>query len=102
MSFESELENGNFCIPECSNCKNIIWPPTDYCTKCFGEVSLKKGDFEGKIIEFSKKDQDFFCVVEFYDKIRIIAKASQTPKIGDSVKISKCGISDGSYSFVIS
>ena len=99
MSFESELENGNFCIPECINCKNIVWPPTDFCTKCFGKISLKRGDFEGKIVEFSKKDNDFFCVVEFSEKIRIMAKMIQTPNIGDSVKISKCGIENGNYFF---
>ncbi len=102
MSFESELKNGNFCIPECIECKEIVWPPTDFCSKCFGKISLKRGDFEGKILEFSKKEDEFFCVVEFYEKIRIMAKMLQTPKIGDSVKISKCGISDGSYFFEVS
>lgn len=101
MSFESELSSGNFCIPECTNCKNIVWPPTEFCTFCFHKTSMKKGNFEGKILEFSKHNNEYFCIVEFFDKVRIVAKISQRPVIGNIVKISKCGISDGSYFFEV-
>ena len=100
MSFESELSKGEFCIPQCNICKEIVWPPMKFCSNCFGKVSLKKGDFEGKIIEFSQ-EKDYFCVVEFKDKIRIVARTLQKPKIGQLVKISKCGIKDGDYFFQI-
>ena len=99
MSFESELSQGKFCIPECTVCKKVVWPPAEFCNHCLGEVSLKKGDFEGKIIEFSKQDEGYFCLVEFEKKIRIISKISQIPKIGQTVKISKCGITNGDYFF---
>ena len=52
MNFESELSKGKFMIPECSVCKKIVWPPTEFCDNCFGPVSLKNGEFVGKIIEF--------------------------------------------------
>ncbi|MFQ5497936.1 MAG: hypothetical protein ACE5DU_08645 [Nitrosopumilus sp.] len=99
MNFESELYKGFFCIPECVKCKKIVWPPSKFCNHCFGEVCLKKGDFEGKIIEFSRHDEDYFCLVEFEDTIRIMAKISKSPKIGQIVKITKCGISNGNYFF---
>ncbi len=99
MSFESELIQGNFCIPICSVCEKIVWPPAEFCNHCFGLVSLKKGDFEGKIIEFSRQNERYFCLVEFEKTIRIIAKMLQIPEIGQVVKISKCGISSGSYFF---
>jgi uncharacterized protein len=61
MSFEEELSKGQFYIPECLVCKKIIWPPSEFCDKCSGETSLKKGEFEGKIIEFSKQNENYFC-----------------------------------------
>ena len=99
MNFEEELSKGNFCVPECNNCKKIVWPPTEFCNHCFGTVSLRNGDFEGKIIEFSRQNEGYFCMVEFENVIRIMAKISQTPKLGQIVQISKCGINDGNYFF---
>ena len=101
MSFENELEKGRFCIPECLSCKKSIWPPPEFCDKCNGETSLKKEEFEGKIIEFSRYNDDYFCIVEFYDSIRIIARMTTCPKKDQIVKISKCGIVDGTYFFHI-
>ena len=99
MSFESELSKGQFCIPECMICKKIVWPPSEFCDNCNGETSLKKGEFEGKIIEFSKQNENYFCMVEFFDSIRLMAKMNTSPKKDQIVKISKCGISEGSYFF---
>jgi len=45
MSFEFELSKGQFMIPECTECKKIVWPPTEFCDNCFGEICLKKGEF---------------------------------------------------------
>ena len=102
MNFESKMSRGEFCIPECEKCKKTVWPPAEFCSHCFGTVSLKQGDFEGKIIEFSRQDEQYFCIVEFSDAIRIMAKISKTPKAGQTVKISKCGIIKGNYFFQVS
>jgi len=101
MNFESELLQGNFCIPECTVCKRIVWPPVEFCSHCFGLVSLRKGDFQGKIIEFSKQNKEYFCVVEFENIIKVMAKILQIPKIGQIVKISKCGILNKNYFFYV-
>lgn len=101
MSFETKLNKGIFCIPECTECKNIVWPPAEFCNHCFGIVSIKKGDFKGKIIEFSSKNEQYFCVVEFEKTFKIIATISQMPHVGQSVKISKCGIFEGNYFFTV-
>ena len=53
----------------------------------------------GKIIEFSKQNENYFCMVEFFDSIRLMAKMNTSPKKDQIVKISKCGISEGSYFF---
>ena len=101
MSFETKLNDGIFCIPKCDDCKKIVWPPADLCNHCFGNVSLKEGEFEGKIIEFSSKENLFFCLVEFEKTFRIIATILKTPDVGQSVKISKCGIIGGDYFFEV-
>ncbi len=101
MNFESELSKGVFCVPTCSKCNRVVWPPSDFCGYCLGEIILEEGDFYGKIIEFSKQD-DYFCLVEFKGQIRVIAKMKHMPKIGQKVKISNCGISEGNYFFEVS
>ena len=101
MNFESKLNGGVFCIPECIECKKIVWPPSEFCNHCFGRVFLKEGTFMGKIIEFSRQNDEYFCLVEFEKAIRIMAKTSKIPEIGQSVKISKCGIRDGNYFFQV-
>ena len=101
MNFESKLIQGEFCIPECTVCKKIIWPPVDFCKFCFTQTTLREGDFEGTIVEFSSKDGEYFCVVEFEEIIRIMAKRSEIPEIGQKVRIKKCGINDGNYFFHI-
>lgn len=101
MNFESELHNGNFYIPECTKCLKVVWPPSEFCNHCFGEISLKKKAYIGKIIEFSRQDDMYFCLVKFDEEIKVMAKIPDTPKIGQTVKISKCGISNGNYFFQV-
>jgi len=101
MNFEDELTKGNFTIPECSSCKKIIWPPTEFCDVCYSKTCLKTGQFMGKIIEYSKQNEEYFCMVEFLDSFRLIAKKKYKPENGQIVKISKCGISEGSYFFQV-
>jgi len=103
MNFESELKKGNFIIAECLHCTKIVWPPSESCNKCFKEVSWRKSSGEGKIIEFSKQDNNYFCLVEIENSIKIIGKISSgKPYIGKNIKIEKCGIKEGNYYFEIS
>ncbi|KFM20004.1 Rubredoxin-like zinc ribbon domain protein [Marine Group I thaumarchaeote SCGC AAA799-P11] len=101
MSFESELSKGNFLIPKCTECKKIVWPPMEFCDHCMGKTSLKGGDFEGKIMEFSRQNDNYFCIVEIEDSFRIMAKMIQKPHIEQVVTVSKCGISKGNYFFEV-
>lgn len=103
--FEIELEKGNFVTSECSNCKEIVWPPSDFCNKCFGDVTWRKVQKKGKLIEFSKKDGDAFCIAEFEDKIRIFSslKHSDTePKLGQDLILENCGFKNDKYNFILS
>ena len=47
------------------------------------------------------QNEEYFCVVEFGDSIRIMAKMMALPKKDQIVKISKCGISEESYFFQV-
>ena len=102
MSFESELSKGHFSIPVCDVCEKTVWPPTEFCSHCLGNVALRKGNFQGKILEFSRQNEEYFCIVEIENSFKIMAKMSQEPHIDQIVKISKCGISEGSYFFEVS
>jgi uncharacterized OB-fold protein len=102
LNFESELKKGNFIISECSKCKKIVWPPSEFCNLCLGNNSWRKSSGIGKIIEFSKRGNAYFCVAEIEETIRIMCDlVSEAPKIGDQIKIIKCGISNGNYFFKI-
>jgi len=66
--FETELKAGNFVTSECSYCKKIVWPPSDYCDYCFKEVNWRKVSENGTIVELSRKENDVFCITEFENK----------------------------------
>ena len=95
--FENELKEGNFVTSECHKCEKIVWPPSDYCDNCFGNVSWRKISENGEIIEWSKKGNDIFCISEFENTIRIIGKLDgkdKTIRSGKSVKLSNCSMND--------
>ena len=102
MNFETELKKGNFIISECSHCKKIIWPPSEFCNQCLGATLWRKSSGVGKIIEFSKKEEIYFCVIEIENSVRLIAElVSGEPLIGSNANIVDCGISDKNYFFKI-
>ena len=93
--FEDELKTGNFVTSECNHCNRIVWPPSNYCDNCFREVNWRKVSENGIIIEFSKKENDIFCIAEFENKIRIIGKLdikNKTLGSGKLIKLSKCSV----------
>ena len=91
--FDAELKKGNFITSECQHCAKIVWPPSNYCNNCFNCVTWRKVSLYGKIIEWSKKGNDIFCISEFENTIRIIGKLdikNKTLGSGKLVKLSKC------------
>jgi len=103
--FELELTKGNFVTSECEDCKKIVWPPSNFCNKCFGNVIWRGVKKKAKLIEFSKKDSDVFCIAEFEDKIRILSTLKNSdidPKIGQELILENCGFKNGNYNFTLS
>ena len=100
MTFESELKKGNLTSSVCPSCKIIVWPPSDFCSKCLKETVWEKAPTEGVVLEFSKLGKEYFCIAEMETSFRIIGKITQgVPRIGQRIKLEKCGIKDGSYFF---
>ena len=93
MKFESELTKGHFFLSECPNCQKIVWPPSEYCDQCLQEVNWRKSSGLGKIIEFSKQNEQIFCVAEIENAVRLMGQIiSGTPEIGRKVSIAECNI----------
>ena len=100
MNFESELKKGNFIISKCNHCRKIVWPPSEFCDQCLNENIWKKCSGTGKIIEFSKKGNTYFCVAEIEKSIKIIGEiAFGIPEIGKQITIVDCGITNNNYFF---
>jgi hypothetical protein len=99
--FEAELKNGRFIIPECPKCQKVIWPPSEFCTQCFGNTVWCAVSDSGTLVEYSAKDGAMFCIVEFENSIRIMGSlhCDKTPVIGQKIKISSCGF-DKSPKFI--
>lgn len=98
MNFESELKKGNFLISECIHCKIIVWPPSEFCNQCLNENSWRKCSRKGKIIEFSKQKETYFCVAEFEKSIKIMGEiVSGEPKIAGQIYVVDCGIVNENY-----
>ena len=98
MNFESELKKGNLIISECLKCKKITWPPSNFCNVCLKENSWRKCSTLGTIIEFSKQNDVYFCIVELENSLRAMAKIiSGIPEIGKKIKVVECGIEDENY-----
>ena len=102
--FESEIKAGNFVTSECIDCNKIVWPPSDYCDNCFMEVNWRKVSSNGKLIEWSKKNNDVFCIAEFENSIRVIGKLDSKnviPKPGQLLKFISCSLKDKPKFFFI-
>ena len=90
--FENELKKGNFVISKCQKCKKVVWPVNDICDNCFLKVNWVTGSKLGKIIEYSKQKNNWFCLVETDDQIRMLGtlQSNIEPKIEQKVLLDEC------------
>ena len=91
--FESELKNGKFVCSECLKCNKLVWPPSDFCSSCFGKVNWRKVSTVATLVEFSKKDDTIFCIAEFEGAIRVMGSLeteSEEISIGQELILAKC------------
>jgi len=94
--FEEKLKNGIFVISFCQSCKKPIWPPSNNCDICHNVSTWETASKIGKVIEFSKKDANYFALIETNNQIRILGSivGNVEPKIGQNVELEKCSFND--------
>ena len=92
MKFDEELSKGRFVVSFCKKCQKFVWPPSSQCNICHSITSWDESSKNGKIVEFSKKDDCYFCLIETSDKIRVLGslETTVTPNIGQNVELYKC------------
>ncbi|HMK32694.1 MAG TPA: zinc ribbon domain-containing protein, partial [Nitrosopumilaceae archaeon] len=91
--FKNELMNNKFVCSECPKCKKLVWPPSNFCNNCFGNVIWRQVSRNGKLVEFSKKDNVIFCIAEFENVIRVMGELEigiKKPQIGQDLELIKC------------
>lgn len=100
--FEQELQNNVFVSSFCTGCDKHVWPPSDMCNSCFGSVVWKPVIGTAKLIEFSRKDNEVFGIVEFEGNIRVMGRIMTTSalQIGQMLNLIECGY-DGMAKFVL-
>jgi uncharacterized OB-fold protein len=92
IRFEEELKKNNFVCSECMNCKHLVWPPSDFCNKCFGNVTWRSISRCAKLIEVSSVNGKHFCVAEFEGNIRVFGtvKVKSIPYVGQNLILEYC------------
>jgi hypothetical protein len=92
--FIEELKKGRFVCSECQKCNSRIWPPSDYCNKCFGATIWSPVSSNATLIEFSKKGDTVFCIAEFEKTVRVMGTLkSEFDKlhVGQKIMLVECG-----------
>lgn len=94
--FEEELKNNNFICSECPKCKRLVWPPSDFCNKCLGDVVWRPVSKKAILVEISKKDEKQFCIGEFENSIRVFGILEGRTNIipGQSITLKHCRYED--------
>jgi len=90
--FQNELVKGNFVISKCEKCNKNVWPVNDFCDNCFSSVTWVSGSRSARIIEYSKKNDNWFCLVETDDHVRMLGtlKSDNEPNIEQKVLLDEC------------
>lgn len=90
--FEQELKNNNLVCSQCARCNMVVWPPSEFCNRCFDNVTWIPLSRKAKLIEFSRKDDQYFCIAELESGIRLMGTVESATdlKIGQHLILAKC------------
>lgn len=103
MILEECLRGGVFCVTSCDSCRRTVWPPSRYCNACLGRTILRPYRARGVVLEFSSRQGAVFCVCRFGGELNLMGRmTSGECRVGMSVTISRCGMSDGKPVFEFS
>ena len=90
--FEDALKNNNFVCSECTKCNRLVWPPSEFCNKCFGNVIWRPMSKKAILVEYSSKDGKHFGIAEFENSVRVfgIIEGSTTLTPGQNLILKYC------------
>lgn len=94
--FEDELKNNKFVCSECTKCRHLVWPPSEFCNKCLGGVTWRPLSKKAKLVEFSSIDGIRFGIAEFEGKIRIFGTidGNSALRIGEELVLTSCNFDE--------
>ncbi|MDE1813095.1 MAG: hypothetical protein KGH87_01370 [Thaumarchaeota archaeon] len=89
--FEDELRNNNFVCSYCMKCQHFVWPTSEFCNKCLGDVTWKQVSKDAKLVEVSSKNGKYFCIAEFEGNIRVFGSLlGNHPRPDQNLILEKC------------
>jgi uncharacterized OB-fold protein len=99
--FEDALRNNIFVCSTCTKCQHFVWPPSEFCNKCFGNVVWTPVSRNAKLVEISSKDGKNFCIAEFEGNIRVFGtiQGLTRPTHDQNLVLEHCSY-DGTPKFV--
>ncbi len=94
MTYEQNLRLGTFCMVWCNTCKDMVWPPSRYCSVCMSNTVTVPCRDKGTLVEFSIREHIKFGICRF-GKMSIMGEiTSKSCFVGMSVVVSRCGINE--------
>ncbi len=100
QKFIDSLNAGRLVTSRCASCRKTIWPPSDLCPSCLGEVEWVELGRRGRLVEFSESflvgKPSLFGLVELDEGVRLVAKIECSDasklKAGMPVEMVRCGL----------
>ena len=104
MSFEEDLSGGVLTVSTCPKCRITVWPPSKICSRCFGPTDRRRCAGTGKVAEYSRDGQRYFCIAELDEGFRIMGSLSSgtAPRIGQRIRLKRAGMDGDGYEFEMS
>lgn len=86
-------------MPVCRLCGEKAWPPSSFCSKCFGPTTLRKVKKSGRLVQFAssyvRNHEGVFGIIEM-DGFRLVGSLDDTRRLhaGMKVKLDRCGVNE--------
>lgn len=89
-------------VAVCPACDRVSWPPSPHCPHCLVDTVRRSLPKSGRILEYSRVGETYFCMAEFGNGIRIMCAlrgTSTEPVVGQSILLDRVERKGADYSF---